>query len=134
LAIAGRTASARSAVARYGDALVIAQSLALGFGGGERGLGAGGDGVALVLGDGSEDVDGEFSGGGIVAADEIDLASISIGMNVRLRESRSSLAMTNFALCFLQAASARSSSGRSLRSPLSTSTNSSSSVHFPPSR
>jgi hypothetical protein len=47
------------------------------------------------------------------------LRSINIAMNARLRLSRSSSAMTSFALCFLQAASAFSNSGRSLRLPLS---------------
>jgi hypothetical protein len=42
------------------------------------------------------------------------LRSISMAMNARLRESRSSLAMTNFARRRLQAASAFSSSGPSL--------------------
>jgi hypothetical protein len=45
-------------------------------------------------------------------------------MKAKLRERRSSLAMTSFALCFLQAASAFSNSGLSFRFPLSISVNS----------
>jgi hypothetical protein len=50
--------------------------------------------------------------------------SMSVAMKARLRESRSSLAMTSFALFRLQAAKAFTSSGRWLRLPLSTSVNS----------
>ena len=61
------------------------------------------------------------------------LRSINIAMNVRLRLRRSSLAMTNFALCLLQAASAFATRAGRCAS-LSISVNSSSNVHFPPSR
>ena len=52
------------------------------------------------------------------------LRSIRPLMKWTLRESRSSFAMTSFALCFRQAVRAFSSSGRSERLPLSTSVNS----------
>jgi hypothetical protein len=55
-------------------------------------------------------------------------------MNARLRDKRSSLAMTSLALCLRQAASAFCSSGRALRLPLSTSVNSSTSRQGPPLR
>jgi hypothetical protein len=50
--------------------------------------------------------------------------SMSVAIKARLRDRRSSLAMTSLAFSFLQAASALSSSGRSLRLPLSISVNS----------
>jgi hypothetical protein len=46
------------------------------------------------------------------------LPSIRLAINATLRANRSSFAMTSFALCFLQAARALSSSGRSSRLPL----------------
>jgi hypothetical protein len=56
--------------------------------------------------------------------------SIMVAMNATFRESRSSLAMTNRALCFRQAARAFCSSGRSLRLPVSTSV--CSAIRMPP--
>src|ERR1700730_6464221 len=57
--------------------------------------------------------------------------SIRVAMNAKLRDSRSSFAMTSLAFSFLQARRAFSNSGRSLRLPLSTSVNSSTSAHRP---
>jgi hypothetical protein len=64
-----------------GDALIVAKPLAVGLGGRERGLGAGRDCIALVLGDSGEDVDRELGGSRVVAANV--LRSISIAMNAR---------------------------------------------------
>ena len=57
----------------FGDALIVAKLLAVGLGGRERGLGAGRDRIALVLGDSGEDVDRELGGRRIVATDEVNL-------------------------------------------------------------
>ena len=57
--------------------------------------------------------------------------SMSVAMNAKLRDRRSSLAMTSLALCFLQAVSAFSNSGLSFRFPLSISVNSAIRVHRP---
>src|SRR5215831_6007926 len=46
----------------FGNALIVAQPIAVGLGGRERSLGAGRDRIALVLGDGGEDVDRELGG------------------------------------------------------------------------
>ena len=50
---------------------------------------------------------------GLSAAMNSTLLSISVAMNARLRDKRSSLAMTSLALCLRQAASPFWSSGRS---------------------
>jgi hypothetical protein len=70
-------------------------------------------------------MDRELGGRRVVAADEIDLAVHQHRNEREVRLSRLSLAITSLALCFLQAASAFSNSGRSLRLPLSISVNAS---------
>ena len=45
----------------------------------QRGLGAGGDHLALVLGDGGQDVQGQLVGGGHVDRDELDAALHQVG-------------------------------------------------------
>jgi hypothetical protein len=57
--------------------------------------------------------------------------SISLSKKLTLRDSRSSLATTSFAFCFLQAASAASSCGRFTLLPLSTSVNLPAAVESP---
>jgi hypothetical protein len=61
---------------------------------------------------------------GLSTARKPTFLSISVAMKVTLRLNLSSSAMIGRARCFLQAAMAFSSSGRSLRLPLSTSVNS----------
>jgi hypothetical protein len=61
-------------------------------------------------------------------------AGIKIDNVLRLRDSRSSLAMQSLALCLRQAASAFCSSGRALRLPLSISVCAATSLQGPPFR
>ena len=75
-AMAGRTASARAVVASClaFEIRVVAELHAAGLARNERLGGPLADGIALVLGDGSEDVDRELCGGRIVHRDEVHLA------------------------------------------------------------
>jgi poly(3-hydroxyalkanoate) synthetase len=56
-----------------------------------------------VFSDRRQDVQGEPSGVGVIAGDELHSGIHHGGMNATLRDSRSSLAMTSRALCFRQA-------------------------------
>jgi len=58
----------------FGDALIVAKLLAVGLGGRERGLGAGRDRIALVLGASGEDMNRKLRGRRVVAANKVDLA------------------------------------------------------------
>jgi hypothetical protein len=60
--------------------------------------------------------------------------SMSVAINAKFRDKRSSLAITSLALCRLQIARAFSNSGLSLRLPLSISVNSAMSSHRLPSK
>ena len=70
----------------------------------------------------------------VIDRHKLDARLISVAMNAKLRLSRSSLAMTSLAFCRRQASSALANCGRSDRLPLSTSVNSATSDHRPPSR
>jgi hypothetical protein len=70
----GFGARGRRALLGFSNALIVAKLLAVGLGGRERGLGAGRDRIALVLGDSGKDMDRELGGRLVVAANEVDLA------------------------------------------------------------
>jgi hypothetical protein len=75
--------------------------------------------LAFVLCNGGQDVNGELVGVRIVHRDELDTGVHQRGDESQMRDSRSSLAITSLAFCRLQIVKAFSSSGRSLRLPLS---------------
>jgi hypothetical protein len=53
-----------------------------------------------MLGDSGQDMDRELGSRRIIATDEVHLAIINVAMNARLRDNRSSFAMTNRAFAF----------------------------------
>ena len=81
-----------------------------------------------------KDVNRKLVGVRIIDRDELDAGVHQRRMKARLRDSRSSLAMTSLAFCRLQIVKAFSSSGRSSRLPLSISVNSPISDQVPPFR
>ena len=97
-----------------------AQPRATCLGGLQCGFGALADHLALVLGDGREDVDSEPVGLRHVHRRQIPPPhSIRPLMKWTLRASRSSLAISSTALCLRQASRAAASCGRSFLRPLS---------------
>jgi hypothetical protein len=76
-----------------------AEFLAARLGGGERGLGALRDCLALVLGDGGEDVDGELVGVRVITRDELDAAFYHRGYEMKV--ARQAVELGDNELCLV---------------------------------
>jgi hypothetical protein len=82
----GLSPRSRGALLGFGDALIVAQLLAIGLGGRERGLGAGRNRIALVLGDSGKDVQRQLTGGQLKCTSVIRHPQLKVESRDRLED------------------------------------------------